>query len=74
MDFTGKNILITGASSGIGKALIMELSRYKCTIIPLARRLEQLKTIKFEASGNPAKIFPYLCDVSQKESVITVFA
>jgi len=73
MDFTGKTILLTGASSGIGKAILFELSQYDCTIIPLARRLENLLASKEETRNNPARIYAFQCDVSDKISVKTVF-
>ncbi len=73
MDFTGKTILLTGASSGIGEAILYELSNHDCTIIPLARRLETLIAFKDELKTRPAKIAPYECDVSDKANVAAVF-
>ena len=40
--FAGKIVLITGASSGIGKALAREFSNQGAAIALLARRAERL--------------------------------
>lgn len=42
MDINNKNILITGASSGIGKALAQELAINASTLVLVARRKEML--------------------------------
>ncbi len=73
MDFSGKTILLTGASSGIGKAILVELSKYDCTVITLARRLDVLLALKNESRNNPARIYAFQCDVSDKINVTTVF-
>ena len=73
MEFTGKNILITGGSSGIGEAIIGELSRHKCNIIVLARNEKKLHLITTELQDNPANIHPFRCDVTNKTDVREVF-
>lgn len=45
MNFTGKLTLITGASSGIGKAFAYLLAKEKSNLILVARREEKLKDI-----------------------------
>lgn len=46
MTFENKVIWITGASSGIGKALAIELSKYNCQLILSARREKALHEVK----------------------------
>ena len=44
MDMKGKNIVVTGASSGIGKCLVEYLSSYEgVKIVAVARRIELIK-------------------------------
>jgi short-subunit dehydrogenase len=46
MNFTDKIIWITGASSGIGKALALELSQQDCKLILSSRREDALNEVK----------------------------
>lgn len=44
-DLSGKKVLITGASSGIGRACSLFLAELGCEVIALARREERLKEL-----------------------------
>lgn len=46
LDFTGKNIIITGASSGIGEALTLFLLGLNANVIGIARNKDKLEFIK----------------------------
>lgn len=46
MDIKGKWVWITGASSGIGKALAIEYAKTGCKLLLSARNTEQLKAVK----------------------------
>ncbi len=72
MEFTNKTILITGASSGIGKALAKKLTNEKCNLVLCSRRLELLQEIKNFNQSN-AKLFTVKCDVSNKIDVIDTY-
>ena len=55
MKFENKVIWITGASSGIGKALAMALSKYNCKLILSSRREAELQKVKEECE-NPNNV------------------
>ena len=63
-----KNILITGASKGIGRSLAVNLSKHKANVILLARNEDLLDSlydeIKEKYNTNPMIIG---CDLSQFE-------
>ncbi len=69
MTFENKTILITGASTGIGKALAEKFSRIKCNLILTARRVELLEEIKSNSANGSADIFIFKNDVSDREDV-----
>lgn len=74
MDFYKKNILITGASSGIGMQLAADLSRYECKLFLTARRENMLLELKEKLRNNAAEIFIYKNDVSDKSDVGRVYS
>ena len=51
IDLTGKKIVITGASSGIGKATAEKLANLGAQCILIARRAEKLKEVVAELPG-----------------------
>lgn len=60
MDWSKKVVLVTGASSGIGRELALELARRGAIIGLLARRAEALREIlsEIEASGGHGLVLP----------------
>ncbi len=69
MFWKDKVIFLTGASSGIGEALALEIAKYGATLGLLARREEMLHELaaKCEAVGGTARVFA--CDVVESEAV-----
>ncbi|SDI43393.1 SDR family oxidoreductase [Winogradskyella thalassocola] len=60
MTFTHKVIWITGASSGIGKALALQLSQLDCKLIFSSRRETALLEVKTECSNSASiEILPF---------------
>ncbi len=66
MNINGKKIILTGASSGIGKEVLKELSKYDADIIAVARNVNNIP--KFNN-----RILTYSCDVSSKENIDMLF-
>jgi 3-hydroxy acid dehydrogenase / malonic semialdehyde reductase len=61
-----KTCLITGTSSGIGRALAGEMVKRGWKVIGIARREEKLKEVEYELGSS---FIPYICDVSKREQV-----
>jgi len=70
-----KNILITGASSGLGKGMAIEFAKQGCNLALCARRVEKLESLQQEIKKlNPdVHIFLRPLDVTQPEDVFKVF-
>ncbi len=64
-----KVVLITGASSGIGKAAAVEFAKNHFKIILVARDKEKLEQTKRDLRKYDIEIMIYPCDVSDKTAV-----
>ncbi|HEV7258420.1 MAG TPA: SDR family NAD(P)-dependent oxidoreductase [Bosea sp. (in: a-proteobacteria)] len=63
---------ITGASSGIGEAVALELARRGWTVAITARRLDQLEDLARRAEGLPGRIVAHAGDVTETDSMKAV--
>ena len=64
----GKVVVVTGASSGIGRAVCRHLASSGATIIGVARREEQLEEMRAEVEADGGKAFIYPTDLSDHEA------
>ncbi len=62
-DFTGQTWVVTGATGGIGRAIVEEATRRGATVIALARSHEKLDSLLGKAPG-PGRVIPLLADLS----------
>ena len=73
MEFKGKTIWITGASSGMGKALAIALANEQCHLILSSRNIEELNGVAklVEAKGSKAEVIPMdMSDVPAIEKTV----
>ncbi|WP_232851152.1 SDR family NAD(P)-dependent oxidoreductase [Nocardia acididurans] len=68
-DLTGKHIVITGASSGIGRSAAIAVAEKGGVVILLARRADELESVVDEITAMGGSAFGYQCDVTDAESV-----
>ncbi|MFI1915175.1 SDR family NAD(P)-dependent oxidoreductase [Nocardia sp. NPDC020380] len=68
-DLTGKHVLITGASSGIGRAAAVAAAEKGAVLFLLARRGDELSGVVDEINAAGGTAFAYQCDVTDAESV-----
>lgn len=66
MDLNGKRIVLTGASSGIGKEILKRLNEYDVKVVAVGRNISKIPT-------SNGKVIPFKCDVSKKEEVDRLF-
>lgn len=71
-EFTGKVVLVTGASQGIGLEICRQFSDLGATVISVARNKEKLEMAKQSITNN-SNIYPYSCDLSVKSEIEKLF-
>ena len=71
MTFNNKVVWITGASSGIGKALAIALSQYNCKLILSSRRQEELEKVKQQCK-NLENVAVLTLDLANPETMPTI--
>jgi hypothetical protein len=69
VDFKNKVVLITGASSGIGKQTAIEFAKLGSNIILVARRKNKLEQVENELKQFKVNTLVCTCDVSKKDQV-----
>lgn len=68
MKLNNKSVVVTGASSGMGKAIVELFAREGANIIAVARRRERLEALAESLKGAPGRVIPYVGDVSLEET------
>lgn len=65
----GRRVVITGASSGIGRATALHVARHGGVPLLVARRTEALEEVKADIDRAGGQAWVYSCDITQPESV-----
>ena len=67
--FTGKNVLVTGATSGLGKAVALEFANKGANVAICGRREEQGKSVEEELRNLGVKAKFYVCDIDNPSNI-----
>ena len=67
MKLENKSIVVTGASSGMGKAMVELFVKEGANVIAVARRAERLADLAESLKDAPGKMVAYAGDVSKRE-------
>ena len=70
MKLQGKSVVVTGASSGMGKAIVELFAKEGANVIAVARRKERLEALAESLKDQPGTVIPYVGDVSKEETNI----
>lgn len=74
IDLTGKRILVTGASSGIGEAGVRKLAAAGAKVIVVARRRDLLNTVVADVTAAGGDATAIDCDLSDLDAVDALVA
>ena len=69
MKLEGKSIVVTGASSGMGHAIVELFAREGANVVAVARRAERLEELAASLQDAPGKVLPCPGDVSREEDI-----
>ena len=70
MKLNGKSVVVTGASSGMGKAIVELCVKEGANVLAVARRKERLEELAQSLRGEAGKVVPFAGDVSKEESIV----
>jgi short-subunit dehydrogenase len=65
----GRNIMITGASSGIGKSAALEIGEAGGTMLLVARRADQLQEVADEIQDLGGVAYVHRCDLTEMDDI-----
>ncbi len=68
-NFKDNVIVISGASSGLGKQMAYAFANQGANLVILARRLEKLEELKIDLEKMNIKVLPIKCDVTSTEEI-----
>lgn len=69
MKLKGKSVVVTGASSGMGRDIVSLFVKEGASVVATARRKEKLEELVKELKGQPGKIVIAPGDVSNQEDI-----
>lgn len=74
MEFAGKTVIVTGASSGIGAALARQLAGRGATIAGVARRADRLDEVIATCAASTKNSAAFVADLSNPEDAAALMA
>ncbi len=69
MKLQGKNVIVTGAGSGIGEAIAATFAREGARVVTVGRTADKLEKARLAAGDAAERIFPHAADVADRAAV-----
>lgn len=70
----GKTAVVTGASSGIGAAIVIDLVKAGVNVVGLARRKERIEALRGSLPASvTGKLYAIKCDLTQESDIKSAF-
>lgn len=72
--WSGKVAVVTGASAGIGAAIVLDLAKAGVRVVGLARRVERVEELKKQLPPSvKGELHSYKCDVTSESDIKAAF-
>nr|CAD7204856.1 unnamed protein product [Timema douglasi] len=71
--WSGKVALVTGASAGIGAAIVEELVKHGLKVVGLARRVDKVEKLAAGLKSARGKLYAVKADVTKEEEILAAF-
>ncbi|CAG9800074.1 unnamed protein product [Chironomus riparius] len=71
--WSGKTAIVTGASAGIGDAIVRDFVKHGINVVAMARRMDRLESLRDQLKDEAGKVIPIKCDVADKASIDAAF-
>lgn len=71
--WVGRVALVTGASSGIGKAIASRLAQHGMKVVACGRNIERLQELSTECQSLTGSIIPMRCDMRVEKEILDMF-
>jgi 17beta-estradiol 17-dehydrogenase / 3beta-hydroxysteroid 3-dehydrogenase len=72
-ELQGKVVMVTGASSGIGRAISLALAKEGMRLAIVARNLDKLVTLKAQIESYGGRAFPLAVDLKDESQILFAF-
>lgn len=69
MNLRGKNVLLTGATGGLGKAIALELASHGCNLFLTGRNIGRLKSVAARLKSFNSRFEVYSADLAQSKDL-----
>ncbi|XP_013399400.1 dehydrogenase/reductase SDR family member 11 [Lingula anatina] len=69
----GRVALVTGASVGIGAAIVRKLVQHGMKVVGCARGVEKIQALADELKDKDGTLLPIKCDLSNEEEILSMF-
>lgn len=71
--WVGRVALVTGASSGIGKAIAARFAKHGMKVVASGRKMERLQELAVECQSFPGSIIPMQCNLREEKEILDMF-
>ena len=70
MRLEGKSVVVTGASAGMGQAIVERFAAEGANVVAVARRMERLEELAASLKDAPGRVVPFAGDIGDPKTAV----